>query len=604
MDVRVHKRARGSAARPCWTLLVLAIACTAPARGPSARSDAAQRARSDALQRARSDALIDAIVLRAWRACERHSCSDALGELERAERSAPQRADLQLLLGEALFWQQRPSEARAHYERAAQLVPTLEPAYRGIGHSCFELSKSEWNHPRTRARLLEHAYWAFQIARVLEPADPSASDGARKVAEALTPDGHSLGALEVAIAVLLAALGALLAVRARARLRAGGLRALLHAYRGPLFLFAGSRALVLGAFALAPRVLAEAPTHPVALLHHASFVLETIAGRWDSNLYVDVAARGYRIERGSGPGVWSSVGQFPLVPVLDRWLAYALDDRHLAALLLPNLALLCASLLLYGSFRARLGERAALFALAVLLLHPGSLYGSVLYSEPLALLGLAGAYAAMERRAPLETVLWGTLAGLARFSSVALVPWLLYDGWRRGDRVRKLWPALGPLLGVALFMGYLQLELGDGLAYFHELRGARLVAEGTFVALHEAGITLASLFTPQLALRGPLPWLLFALACVGLYGALLAVQLRARELGPALYVAGGMLLALTSNLAAQPRYLWLLFPVAPTLIRVLAPAGSRSTPLVALLIASGLVLVAAAIAYSRWYYVT
>jgi hypothetical protein len=153
-------------------------------------------------------------------------------------------------------------------------------------------------------------------------------------------------------------------------------------------------------------------------------------------------------------------------------------------------------------------------------------------------------------------------------------------------------------------MGYLQLELGDGLAYFRELRGARLVTGGTFVALHEAGVTLASLFTAHRALLGPLPWLLFAIACVGLYGALLAVQLRARELGPALYVAGGMLLALTSNLAAQPRYLWLLFPVAPTLVRALAPAGARSALLFALLIASSLVLAAAAIAYSRWYYVT
>jgi hypothetical protein len=551
-------------------------------------------------------AAIDWVVVRAARICEQKRCEDALDDLERANAVSPPRADLQLLLGEALYWHRRFPEALDHYARAVELEPTMAPAYRGIGFSCYELSFPEWNHPSTRLRWLDHAFWAFQIARLLDPTDVSASEGAAKVAKELTPDGRPLAWLADAIAALLVLLCIAVGWRLR-RARLRNARAWLYAYRAPLLLFVLTRALVLGAFAIAPAVIEEGPPHPPQLLHHHDFVLDAVASRWDSNFYLDVAARGYRIEPTGGPGRWSTVGQFPLLPVLFYWTAHALDSRHVAALIVPHLALLFACVFLYAHFRERYGERTALLSLGVLLLHPASVYGSVLYTEPLALLGLVAAVYALEHDAPWEAALWGVFAGLARFSSIAIMPWLLLAGLRgersRSALVRAAGPALSPLVGVLIFMTYLQVELGDGLAYFHELRHARFSKQGLFVGVGEIGRELAHLVGFGSGVLGPHLWFAFAMVFVAFYARLAYLRLRDdSELGPALYLACGWVLALTSSLAAQPRYLWLLFPAAPMIARMLEQPRPRPRSLL-IAIAAG-VLVVVSIGFSRWYYLT
>lgn len=552
-------------------------------------------------------AAIDWVVARAARICEQKRCEDALDDLEQANAVSPPRADLQFLLGEALYWHRRFPEALDHYARAVELEPTMAAAYRGIGFSCYELSFPEWNHPTTRLRLLDHAFWAFQISRLLDPTDVSASEGAAKVAKELTPDGQPLSWLADTIAVLLALLCVAVGWRLRhARLR--NARAWLHAYRAPLLLFVLTRALVLGAFAIAPSVIEEGPPHPPQLIRHQDFVLDAVASRWDSNFYLDVAARGYRIEPTGGPGRWSTVGQFPLLPVLFYWTAHALDSRHVAALIVPHLALLLACVFLYAYFREHFGERTALLSLGVLLLHPASVYGSVLYTEPLALLGLVGAVYALEHDARWEAALWGMFAGLARFSSIAIIPWLLLAGLRgersRSALLRAIGPALSPLVGVLTFMTYLQLDLGDGLAYFHELRRARFTNQGLFVGVGEIARELAHFAGFGSGVLGPHLWFAFAMAFVVFYARLAYVRLRdgseRSELGPALYLACGWVLALTSSLAAQPRYLWLLFPAAPMIARMLDQPRPRALMIA---LAAG-VLVIVSIGFSRWYYLT
>jgi hypothetical protein len=65
------------------------------------------------------------------------------------------------------------------------------------------------------------------------------------------------------------------------------------------------------------------------------------------------------------------------------------------------------------------------------------------------------------------------------------------------------------------------------------------------------------------------------------------------------FVASGILLAINSSLAAQPRYLWLLFAAAPVLARVCdRPVLRWAAPVAAL----G-TLAAAAVGYARWYFV-
>jgi hypothetical protein len=98
---------------------------------------------------------------------------------------------------------------------------------------------------------------------------------------------------------------------------------------------------------------------------------------------------------------------------------------------------------------------------------------------------------------------------------------------------------------------------------------------------------------------GPLPLLSYALACFVLTALAASALVRQRALGPALFVGSGLVLAASSSLAGQPRYLWILFPALVWIARIcdrprlrfLAPALSSCG------------LFVAAVAYARWYFV-
>jgi len=553
------------------------------------------------------DMLVDDLVRTAWQDYKAKRYEEARMKLERAQLLAPDRADVQFELGETLFWIGRHAQAREHFERTVLIEPTMAVAYHGLGQSCLVLALDERTDPRTRKQLLDRAEQAFALTLVLDPSHAMAKVAVSKLADARRTRTYGFAWLEELIGVLVFVLFAEAAYRLRHTLvrPARWLRG-LREYRWPLLLFVGTRALVLGAFAIAEHVVAEASRHPWPVLRHWHPVLDVVAGRWDSNIYADVAADGYRLslDGGGDARVWSTIGQFPLLPVLQRSLTFTIGSSHVSALILPHAALLCASLFLYAWLRRVHGERVAITASCVLLLHPGSLFGSVLYTESFALLGLAGLVYCIERDAPFEAALWGVFAGLARLSSIAVVPWLVFEALSRSgsdsERARRLWPGLSPLLGVALFMLYLQLQVGDALWYFRELRDVRFAGQGTFVALSEAVDTVTQLLRGGRPHYGPWPALLLSLSCLGVYLLVIRAQLRARELGPALFVIGGVVLALTSSLAAQPRYLWLLFVAAPWIAR----AVDRPRLRYALSLLACAVLVASAIAFSRWYYIT
>jgi tetratricopeptide (TPR) repeat protein len=551
------------------------------------------------------DMVVDDLVRTAWQDYKARRHDEARMKLERAQLLAPDRADVHFELGETLFWLGRHAQALAHFERVLLLEPTMAVAYHGVGQSCLVLAIDERTDPKTRKQLLDRADQAFALTLLLDPTHAMAKVAVSKLADARRSRTYGFAWLEELIVLLVFVLLAEAVYRlrhtlVRPRLWLAGLRE----YRWPVLLFAGTRALVLGAFAIAEHVLEMARNHPWQILHHWHPVLDTVAGRWDSNIYADVALLGYRLtlDNVGLERLWSTIGQFPLVPVLQRSVTFTIGSPHVSALILPHAALLFASLFLYAWFRRLHGERIAIVASCVVLLHPGSLFGSVLYTESFALLGLAGLVYCSERDAPFEAVLWGVFAGLARLSSIAIVPWLLLEAWqRRGDeRMRRLWPALSPLLGVALFMLYLQLQVGDALWYFRELRDVRFAGRGTFIALSEAVDMVTHLWRPGQPRGGPWLALLLAVTCLGAYLLVIRAQLRAREFGPALFVAAGVVLALTSSLAAQPRYLWLLFVAAP----VIARRVDRPRLRYALSALACAVLVASAIAFSRWYYIT
>lgn len=541
---------------------------------------------------------VDDLVRAGRDAIERKRFDEAARRFERSVVLAPARLDAQLGLAEALFWLGQHERALLSFERLTIHAPGLPAPLSGLGHACLGLADRAWARPRTREALLDRATSAFQLALALEPDDASARDGQRHLARARRLTGQSLRPLEWATALLVFLLCASAAIEVRRR---GPPR--LRDYVWPLALFASTRLVVLVAFAVAPSLVAEAPSHPHPVLRDTTRpVLDSVAGRWDANLYADVALGGYGIRGDETPEHWGTAGQFPLLPVLFRALAYALDDAHWAALLVPNAALLLACCLLFSLLREQHGERLAVGAVTALLVHPASLHGSVLYAESLALLGLVGITWSLQRGALASATLWGVFAGLSRLNTLAIVPWLLFELWQKPEQrsLRSLVARLSPALGVLLFMAYLQLELGDAFAYVRELRENRY-AGAVLVGIREIDDLLVHVATfgrTPLPV-GSLPLLAFALSCFVLTALAAAALLRERAFGAALFVGSGLVLASMSNLASHPRYLWLLFPVVVWIARVCDRPGLR----VLLPLASSCGLFVAAVAFARWYFV-
>ncbi|MFI5307995.1 MAG: tetratricopeptide repeat protein [Polyangiales bacterium] len=530
-----------------------------------------------------------------WAALSSHDYAEARRRFERALVLEPGNAVALVGLGDALFWLGDYQRALGSYERAIERAPLLAHAYNGVGHACLNLAGHS-HAPRARAILLDRARGAFVRALALDPAHRGARDGLALLRQ-LDAGAASLLPLELVVGGLLLALSALCARALRSR--HGELE-----WRAPLRIFVLSRAIVLLAFAAAPHWLPEAPRHPIAVLADPdSAVLDAVSGRWDANLYAKVARTGYAKEGSAAH--WGSAGELPLLPIVFRWSSYVLDDERVAALLLPNAALLLATVLFFGYVRERHDARTAGAACWALLLAPGSLYGSVLYAESLALLfALLAVRAARGGFATIAAVS-ATLAGLARINTLAVVPLLGSEAFRafghlapRRRRLAAVAIALSPCLGLLLFAVYSHLVLGDAFAYVHELRAHRFAHAGPLVALSEL---YGLLHFGRVAAAGA-PSLVFVLALVAIvvYAAAAAGLFAAREIAAGSVVTLMLALALGSSLAAAPRYLWLAFPAAVWLGRSADRPGLR----IVLGALAGLLLAAVASAFGRFYYVT
>lgn len=562
---------------------------------PSAAQPAVDAARTAA----KTATDLEATIRSGWKAVEEHRFADARQNFEVALKRAPKRMDAQIGLGEALLGYGDLQGALKHFELGAELAPEIARAHTGIGRVCLKLANREYLKPRTRKALLARAQAEFESVLKRNPKHQGARDGVKLVKLARWPGGRPLWLLELVVAALLTALlfTSVLRMRKVALPR-------WREYFWPTALFVGTRLTIFTAFAVAPLLLSENTPHPFPILYDPSrFVLDSAGGRWDGNLYAEVAFIGYRMPVPGSIFLWGTIGQFPLLPVLLRGLAFALNDTLWAAVIIPNVSLLLATLLLFDFFREQYGQRVAIGAICVMLVHPASLHGSVLYAESLALLGMVGLVLGLQRGAIVSAGLWGVFAGLARINALAVVPWLLFDAWRKPESrsLSSLLARISPIFGVAFFMFYLQLEFEDASAYFHEVSVTRFGDRPAFVTVGEAvGLIahLTGLATGPLR-GGPLPMLLYGFACLVIYVVSLFALLRERAFGPALCVASGIGLALGSNLASQPRYLWVLFPAAITIARF----ADRPVLRYALSVASLGGLFISAVAFARWYFV-
>ena len=173
--------------------------------------------------------------------------------------------------------------------------------------------------------------------------------------------------------------------------------------------------------------------------------------RWDSNLYLSIAQRGYFLEQ-CGPGShyqafqWcGNTGWFPLYP----WLLKFANG--------PLLSLTFEALLLWLVWRFLLDER-TFPALLLAAFFPGSIYQQAVFPISLFLCGAVGFLALCERQRFFPAAGVGALSAMAYPTGFLLAPLALLR--------RNFWPAAGVALGFLLVLLALRAQTGHWDAYF------------------------------------------------------------------------------------------------------------------------------------------
>jgi Mannosyltransferase (PIG-V) len=328
------------------------------------------------------------------------------------------------------------------------------------------------------------------------------------------------------------------------------------------------------------------------------------AARWDSVWYLTIAKDGYGDAHSHAQAAF-----YPLYPLLMRVVGWVVGSPLTAGIVISLACFLAALALLHRLAALELGERDARGTVLLVAFAPTAFFFSAVYSESLFLLVTVGAFLAARHGRWAAAGALGGLAALTRNSGVLLlVPLvLLFLYGPRADRVapagapagaswrarlrprhplgpRLLWLALVPL-GLALYLGWSAIALGDAFAPYH----AQALWLRHFEPLGAAagGVRAAWLGLRQLVHGSPTPryfgenggdpfqvagdslmllgFLVFALvACAG--------ALRRLPFAYGAYAGAALAMTLSYPLDAQPlmslpRYIVVLFPLQMWLAR-------------------------------------
>ena len=249
------------------------------------------------------------------------------------------------------------------------------------------------------------------------------------------------------------------------------------AFRGAVFAFALTRALVFLLFLLTARLEMLPPASPEDQSFHAELKLGRVAyarimrervSVADSNWYMGIADGGYE-RRAFSPDRAANWAFFPLYPLTLRAASRLTGERPLTGAALSNLFFFFALLLLYKTAVAfgytDSDARRTVFYIAA---FPVSYFFSVPLTESLFLLLTVGSFYAARRERWLVAGLLGALASATRFQGVLLLPALAVLYW---ETYRTFRPRLNflPLLlvpaGLLGYMAFLRSITGNPLAF-------------------------------------------------------------------------------------------------------------------------------------------
>jgi hypothetical protein len=360
--------------------------------------------------------------------------------------------------------------------------------------------------------------------------------------------------------------------------------------RAVLPAFLVTRLLVLVAGALAVAIWGIVPVDDVydpqgrttALGEPLSTIIAPLA-RWDSAWLLDVADVRYPA------GYEPRTAFFPLYPLLVRVLGFALTPL-VAGLVLSAVAAFGGAMLVHRIAERELGRRVADRAVWALLLFPGSLWLSAVYTEGLFLLLAAGCILAAHQGRWLLAGMLGALASATRSAGIVLAAVLVVVWWeqrRAALHERRPLPdapaaalAAGMVpLGLVAFLvglalaGHPWTAPFDVQAEWQRQTTAPWVGawDGLVAGWHGAGQVLGLERAPAEGMLGLARLNVALLLC--LVGALLCLAGTARRLRPSLTAYAGLALLLplcspasadggTQPLMSLPRFVGVLFPLA------------------------------------------
>lgn len=351
-------------------------------------------------------------------------------------------------------------------------------------------------------------------------------------------------------------------------------------FKDPLFAFILTRFFVL-AGAYLPGLLGI-QLYPGSSGDHMFIGPLAVLARWDSVWYTQIADEGYFYDPAQPEK--SSVGFFPLYPIVVRFTSLLTGNSLSAGILVNNLSFLTALMVIYKLARLDMDESSTRRAVFYLAAFPGSFFFSAAYSEGLYLLvsSLAVLYARGER--------WYLAALFAGLSATSRLPgglmwgvvgleWLHSHGWTlrragQGEAWRNLVMAVRRhslqvaimialmVFGVGLFMLYLSSTYGDPLLF--QKVGSQGWYEMRFSLLRPLEVIVRDL---RQSFSGSPPLHVVPGWAVVNIGTLIAVFALALPIGRrfrasyAIYVVAHLILPLFGYTHGMIRYTAVLFPV-------------------------------------------
>ncbi len=280
----------------------------------------------------------------------------------------------------------------------------------------------------------------------------------------------------------------------------------------------------------------------------------SLFNKWDSGWYLNIAENGYFYI----PGKESSIGFFPLYPLLIRIFSWIFLSPELTGFIISNTALLLASIYLFKLINLDYGPDTAIKTVFFMLVSPVSFFFSIIYSEGLfVFLAITAMYYARQKKWMVAGIL-GFFLSLTRIPGVLIfIPLILeyldldFKSFKPKSKIKGdiFYLALVPA-GLFLFLFYGYAAFGDALVYFHS-KSAWHLQLGSFSSTFKSVKYYSSFYNDIFI--GALVLAIF------LIGNLYFLKARASYI---IYSACFLILCLSTGvLEGLPRYVGTIFPL-------------------------------------------